>query len=54
MHGEKDRIVPFHMGKKIFKEANEPKYSYFPKEDDHMMEYNQELLNSIQKFLKSI
>ena len=54
MHGEKDRIVPFHMGKKIFEEANKPKYSYFPKEDDHMMEYNQKLLDTIQKFLKSI
>ena len=30
MHGEEDKIVPFHMGKKIFELANEPKYSYFP------------------------
>ena len=54
MHGEKDKIVPFYMGKKIFEQANEPKYYYFPKEDDHMMEYNEKLLQAIQRFLKSI
>ena len=46
MHGENDRIVPFHMGKKVFLEANEPKYSYFPKDDDHMMDYNENLLKA--------
>ena len=50
MHGKKDKIVPFHMGKKVFEEANKPKYSYFPKEDDHMMEYNQKLLNHFKFF----
>ena len=54
MHGEKDKIVAFYMGKKIFEQANEPKYYYFPKEDDHMMEYNEKLLQAIQRFLKSI
>ena len=54
MHGENDRIVPFHMGKKVFLEANEPKYSYFPKDDDHMMDYNENLLKALDKFLKSI
>ena len=54
MHGEKDKIVPFKMGKKVFLEANEPKHSYFPKEDDHMMEYNENLLEALNKFLKSI
>ena len=29
MHGEADKIVPFWMGKKMYKLANEPKYSYF-------------------------
>ncbi|XOJ73986.1 alpha/beta hydrolase [Candidatus Pelagibacter sp. Uisw_114] len=29
MHGEEDKIVPFWMGKKMYKLANEPKYSYF-------------------------
>ena len=54
MHGEKDKIVPFKMGKKVVLEANEPKHSYFPKEDDHMMEYNENLLEALNKFLKSI
>ena len=54
MHGEADTIVPFWMGKKIYKLANSPKYSYFPKYDDHMMEYNENLLNTLQEFIKSL
>ena len=54
MHGVEDKIVPFYMGKKIFELANEPKYSYFPKYDDHMMEFNQELINTIDKFILSL
>ena len=54
MHGENDKIVPFKMGKKVFSEDNEPKYFYFPKDDDHMMEYNENLLEALNKFLKSI
>ena len=54
MHGEVDRIVPFWMGKKMYKLANEPKYSYFSKYDDHMMEYNEKLLNKLKKFIDSL
>ena len=54
MHGEIDKIVPFWMGKKMFELANEPKYSYFSKYDDHMMEFNQELINSLKLFIKSL
>ena len=54
MHGEQDKIVPFWMGKKMFELANEPKYSYFSKYDDHMMEFNQELINSLKLFIKSL
>ena len=54
MHGEVDRIVPFWMGKKMYKLANEPKYSYFSKYDDHMMEYNEKLLNELKKFIYSL
>ena len=54
MHGEEDKIVPFWMGKKMFELANEPKYSYFSKYDDHMMEFNQELINSLKLFIKSL
>tara|TARA_Y100001970_G_scaffold80528_1_gene102272 strand:- start:1684 stop:2496 length:813 start_codon:yes stop_codon:yes gene_type:complete len=54
MHGKKDRIVPFKMGKIVFERANEPKYSYFPEDDDHMMEYNENLLKILNKFFNSI
>jgi fermentation-respiration switch protein FrsA (DUF1100 family) len=54
MHGEKDKIVPFWMGEKMFQLANEPKHSYFSKYDDHMMDFNNELINSIKLFLKSL
>ena len=54
MHGEADTIVPFWMGRKMYELANEPKYSYFPKYDDHMMEYNENLLNTLQEFIKSL
>ena len=54
MHGEADKIVPFWMGKKLYELANQPKYSYFPKYDDHMMDFNQDLINVIRKFLNRI
>jgi|TARA_B110000444_G_scaffold252752_1_gene282510 uncharacterized protein len=54
MHGEKDTIVPFSMGKKIFEMANEPKYSYFTKYDNHMMEYDENLVLTLKSFLKSL
>ena len=54
LHGEADQIVPFTMGKKIFDLANEPKYSYFTKNDDHMMEYDNKLINVLKRFIKSL
>ena len=54
MHGEADKIVPLWMGEKIYQLANEPKYSYFTKYDDHMMEYNEKLLNELKKFIDSL
>ena len=54
MHGEIDQIVPFEMGKKIFEMANEPKYSYFTKYDNHMMEYDEKLVLALKSFLKSL
>ena len=54
MHGEKDTIVPFSMGKRIFELANDPKYSYFTKHDNHMMDYNDQLIDALKKFLKSL
>ena len=54
MHGELDQIVPFSMGKKIFEIANVPKYSYFTKHDNHMMEYDQKLVSTLNSFLNSL
>ena len=54
MHGEKDQIVPFQMGKKIYELANRPKYSYFTKYDSHMMEYDEDLIFALESFLKSL
>ncbi len=54
MHGKIDNIVPFHMGEKIYEMANEPKFYYFSEYDDHMMEYNESLLNSLKKFIYSL
>ena len=54
MHGEADQIVPFAMGKRIFEVANEPKFSHFTKHDNHMMEYDENLLKALNSFLKSL
>jgi uncharacterized protein len=54
MHGEADQIVPFWMGKKIYQLANQPKYSYFTKYDDHMMEYDKKLILALKTFIKGL
>ena len=54
MHGEADQIVPFKMGKKIYEMANKPKYSYFTKYDNHMMEYDDKLVFALSSFIKSL
>ena len=54
MHGKVDNIVPFHMGQSMYKLANEPKFFYFSEYDDHMMEYNENLLNSLKEFFISL
>ena len=54
MHGEADQIVPFWMGQKIYEIANQPKYSYFTKYDDHMMEYDEKLVFELKTFIRSL
>ena len=54
LHGKKDKIVPFAMGQELFKKANKPKYNYFIDNDDHMMDFNEELINSINSFILSL
>ena len=51
MHGKKDDIVPFYMGKKLFEIANKPKKFLQIEEDDHMLSFNDNLLLEIQNFI---
>ena len=51
MHGKKDDVVPFDMGVELFEKANQPKFSYFSENDDHMMEFNDQMINALRKFL---
>ena len=52
MHGAKDDVVPISMGRELFEKSNNPKHSYFTKDDDHMMEFNLNLLVEIENFIK--
>ena len=54
IHGKKDKIVPFYMGKKIFDMANNPKFNYFTEMDDHMMNYDENLINEIDLFIRTL
>ena len=54
LHGKADTLVPYYMGKKIYENANEPKYSYFPTFDNHMMAYDQSMINALKNFLNII
>jgi fermentation-respiration switch protein FrsA (DUF1100 family) len=54
MHGKADKIVPFSMGKKLYELANKPKYSYFSEYDDHMMNYDKNLLKSLRDYIYSL
>ena len=54
MHGEMDTLVPAHMGKTLFQEANNPKYSYFPSSDDHMMKYDIKLVSVLRDFISAL
>ena len=54
MHGAKDNIVPFDMGLKVYENANSPKYNYFNDYDDHMMDYNEDLIKSIKNFIQTV
>ena len=54
LHGRKDKIVPFEMGEILFNLANNPKYNYFIDNDDHMMDFNNDLINSINQFISNL
>ena len=54
LHGKKDKIVPFYMGEKIFEMANSPKFKYFTDLDDHMMNFDEKLVNEIDLFIRNL
>ena len=54
MHGKVDKIVPYDMGKKMFKLANDPKFFYSQEYGDHMIEYDEKLLLALKQFIKSL
>ena len=51
MHGKKDQIIPFYMGKKLFDKANNPKFFLQIDDDDHMLTFNDSLLLEIKNFI---
>jgi uncharacterized protein len=53
MHGMKDNIIPYSMGVELFEKANEPKYSFFPKDDNHMMNFDNRLIDKIKVFINT-
>ena len=54
LHGRKDKIVPFYMGEKIFEMANNPKFKYFTDLDDHMMSFDDKLIDEIDLFINNL
>ena len=54
IHGKVDKIVPYHMGEKMYELANEPKYFYSQEYGDHMVEYDEKLLLALKKFFESL
>ena len=40
--------------KKIYDLANQPKFKYFSDDDDHMMNFDKNLINEIHLFLKNL
>ena len=54
LHGREDKIVPFYMGEKIFEMANNPKFKYFTDLDDHMMNFDNKLINEIDLFISNL
>ena len=54
MHGKSDNLVPFAMGKKMYELANNPKFFYVQEYGDHMMDYDEKLLNALKKFIQGL
>jgi uncharacterized protein len=53
LHGKDDTLVPFYMGQEIFDSLKYKSRSYFVS-DDHMMRFDDQMIEAIRKFLKSL
>ena len=42
------------MGKQIYSEYKSQKYSYFIENDDHMMDFNENLVRSLKLFISNL
>ena len=54
IHGKSDKIVPFNMGKNLYEIANEPKFFFSQEYGDHMIDYDEKLLNTLKKFIQGL
>ena len=54
IHGKVDKIVPYAMGQKMYELANQPKFFYSQEYGDHMVEYDEQLLLSLRKFIQGL
>ena len=54
MHGKEDNIVPFSIGQEIYEKFDGTKYKYFNDYDDHMMDFNENLIKSLKEFISSL
>ena len=54
IHGKVDKIVPYDMGKKMYELANKPKFFYSQEYGDHMVDYDENLLLALKKFIQSL
>ena len=53
LHGKDDTLVPFYMGQEIFASLKYKSRSYFVS-DDHMMRFDDQMIEAIRKFVKSL
>lgn len=54
VHGDRDRVVPYEQGKKLFAKANEPKRFVTNAGGDHMQLVSKEFVLSFDEFLKAL
>ena len=54
LHGLSDMLVPKYMSDELIANTASKVSSYFPENDDHMMDFSNELLNEIDYFINSL